>query len=233
MSASKVWSKFSVTKGGDVINLRVVDMPEDLTVEVMNFYVNYLAKEDFACKAAGIAKNPEAIEEMRVSMLDFAKEKGFHAVICCLDHGDGQIKDFIGASMMALVTKEEPMPEFKFKAEELNKIYEIYFGLESYYDEAKEFGLDSYFSDRGLFVRPDYRNLGVEQELLKVRRLISKERGISLIGTWMTTQDLQKAAENEGWETACEVKYEELGQKCGVKFDADTVSCKYMFARTK
>ncbi|KAH9640738.1 hypothetical protein HF086_007309 [Spodoptera exigua] len=214
MSASKVWSKFSVTKGGDVINLRVVDMPEDLTVEVMNFYVNYLAKEDFACKAAGIAKNPEAIEEMRVSMLDFAKEKGFHAVICCLDHGDGQIKDFIGASMMALVTKEEPMPEFKFKAEELNKIYEIYFGLESYYDEAKEFGLDSYFSDRGL-------------------RLISKERGISLIGTWMTTQDLQKAAENEGWETACEVKYEELGQKCGVKFDADTVSCKYMFARTK
>ncbi|KAF9414863.1 hypothetical protein HW555_007332 [Spodoptera exigua] len=223
MSASKVWSKFSVTKGGDVINLRVVDMPENLTVEVMNFYVNYLANEDFACKAAGIAKNPEAIEEMRVSMLDFAKEKGFHAVICCLDNGDGQIKDFIGASMMAQVSKEEPMPEFKFKAEELNKMYEIYFGLESYYDEAKEFGLDSYFSDRGLFVRPEYRNLGVEQELLKIRRLISKERGISLIGTWMTTQDLQKAAENEGWETACEVKYEELGQKCGVKFEADTV----------
>lgn len=48
-------------------------------------------------------------------------------------------------------------------------MYDIYFGLEAYYDEAKELGLDSYFSDRGLFVRPEYRNLGIEQELFKVR----------------------------------------------------------------
>ncbi|CAH1645399.1 unnamed protein product [Spodoptera littoralis] len=233
MSASKVWSKFSVKKGGDTINLRVVDMPENLSDEVMNFYINYFAKEDSACKAAGVSKNPEAIEELRATMFEFAKEKGFHAVICCLDNGDDPIKDFIGASMMALVSKEEPMPEFKFKAEELNKMFELYLGLEAYYDEAKEFGLDSYFSDRGLFVHPEYRNLSIEQELLKVRCLIAKERGISLVGMWLTTQELQKAAEGDGWESACEVKYEELGHKYGVNFDADTVSCKYMFTRTK
>lgn len=233
MSAPKVWSKFSVNKGGDTINLRVVDMPESLTEEVLTSYINYFMKEDSMCKAAGVLKNPEAIEELRGTMLEFAKDEGFHGVICCLDNGDDPIKEFIGASMMTLESKQESLPEFKLKTEELNKMYDIYFGLEAYYDEAKELGLDSYFSDRGLFVHSEYRNLGIEQELFKVRRLICKERGISVVGAWMTTQDLEKGAEGDGWEVGCEVKYEELGQKYGVNLEADTASLKYMFATTK
>lgn len=59
----------------------------------------------------GVLKNPEAIEELRGTMLEFAKDEGFHGVICCLDNGDDPIKEFIGASMMTLESKQESMPE--------------------------------------------------------------------------------------------------------------------------
>ena len=44
-------------------------------------------------------------------MVDAAKEKGFHSVICCLDNGNDDIKEILGASMMALTTKGDPEPE--------------------------------------------------------------------------------------------------------------------------
>lgn len=46
---------------------------------------------------------------------------------------------------------------------------EVYGGLLSAYDSKKEFNLERQFISRALFVRPDYRGLGIAQELLKVR----------------------------------------------------------------
>ena len=47
----------------------------------------------------------------------------------------------------------------------------------------------------------------------------------------MTSYGTQKAAERDGWETVCEVKFEELGKKLGLTFESDLPSSKFMIAR--
>lgn len=231
MAPLKVWSKFSAKKGGAAINLRIVDAPENVREEVINQYLKYYVANDATFKAAGVPKSAAAMEELRVPMLKEIKQKNYHTVVCCLDTGDDQVKEIFGASMMTLTSKGDPEPEFDFKTEEMKKLFEMWYGMVSLYDEAKALNTDRYFSDRGLFVSPEHKGLGVELELLKARRLICKENGISAIGAWISSSDLQKAAENDGWETAFEIQFEELGKKLGVTFDSDTPSSKFMIAK--
>lgn len=51
----KVWSKFSTVakKGGLVLNFRIVDMPENLRLDVLDLYINYFMKQEATFKAAG------------------------------------------------------------------------------------------------------------------------------------------------------------------------------------
>ena len=53
MAPLKVWSKFSVNKGGNAVNLRIVDTPENLRDEVINLYMKYYVTEDATFKASG------------------------------------------------------------------------------------------------------------------------------------------------------------------------------------
>ncbi|KAJ8728277.1 hypothetical protein PYW08_016662 [Mythimna loreyi] len=231
MAPLKVWSTFSANKDGAAINLRIVDAPESVLEEVINQYMKYYVTEDTTFKAAGVTNNAAAMEELRVPMLKAIKEKGFHTMVCCLDTKDDQIKEILGVSMMVLTSKGDPEPEFDFNTEEMKKLFDIFCELESLYDEAKALNSDRFFSDRGLFVIPEYRGIGVELELLKARRLSCKENGIPVSGAWMTSSDTQKAAESDGWESAFEIKFEELGKKLGVNFDSDPPSVKYMVAK--
>lgn len=51
----------------------------------------------------------------------------------------------------------------------MKKLFELYYGMVSLFDEAKALNADRFFSDRGLFVNPEYKELGVELEFLKAR----------------------------------------------------------------
>ncbi|XP_063893906.1 uncharacterized protein LOC110375483 [Helicoverpa armigera] len=235
MSSLKVWTKFSVvTKEGTTIKLRIVDMPEYLYEKVVQLYIDYFVKKESTIKAAGIPNNEEAINEIHGPLLRSVEydDEGYHIVICCLDNDDEPIREIMGASMMALTIRGVE-PKYKFKTKEMTKLFEIVYGLESYYDEVKAFDLERSFGDRGLFVCPNYTGLGIARELLKVRRMICKEHGIPINGAWMTSYGTQKAAERDGWETVCEIPYEELEKQFGVKYDTDAKSTKFMIARIK
>ncbi|KAH9640736.1 hypothetical protein HF086_007307 [Spodoptera exigua] len=177
----KVWSKFSVTKkDGSVLNLRIVDIPKD----------------------------PKLLEKALDYFFNYfiKEERTFKAA----DTEDDQINDIIGASLLVLQTKADETKKHTFMAKELNKVSQMAEDLAEIYDDRRAFNLDPYLLCRGVFVCPEYRGLGIAQELLRIRRLISKEYGIPITGAWMTSPGTQKAAERDGWETVCEVKFSDL-----------------------
>ncbi|CAH0701103.1 unnamed protein product [Spodoptera exigua] len=212
----KVWSKFSVTKkDGSVLNLRIVDIPKDpkLLEKALDYFFNYFIKEERTFKAAGVPDSEEAMQELR-AVFDYsmnpANKKKVEFSICCLDTEDDQINDIIGASLLVLQTKADETKKHTFMAKELNKVSQMAEDLAEIYDDRRAFNLDPYLLCRGVFVCPEYRGLGIAQELLRIRRLISKEYGIPITGAWMTSPGTQKAAERDGWETVCEVKFSDL-----------------------
>ncbi|KAJ8728282.1 hypothetical protein PYW08_016667 [Mythimna loreyi] len=228
----KVWSKFSVTKkDGTVLKLRIMEAPEFIFEDVFNLYVQYFVNEESTFKAAGVPENYEAMQELQRPLLEEAGNSGLHIVICCLDNGDDQNFDVIGASVMTITLKNDREPEYEFKTKEMQNLWLIIGTLLSCYDEKKELPLERRFADKGLFVRPEYRGLGIAQEFLRVRRLICKEFGVAVHGAWMTSYGTQKAAERDGWEVVCEVKYEDLVKKMGLEISSDLPSTKFMIAR--
>ncbi|CAH0701101.1 unnamed protein product [Spodoptera exigua] len=230
----KVWSKFSVTKkDGSVLNLRIVDMPEDVKVveKVIDCFLNYFVKEECTFKAAGVPESAEAMEELKGSVGHMVTNEKPVFSICCLDNGKDEIDEVMGASLMMYMTREEAEKKLNFETKELQKLIEMSDGLSEIYDDLKEFNLDPYLLDRGIVVCPEYRGLGIAQELLKVRRLISKEFGIPINGAWMTSYGTQKAAERDGWETVCEIQYEDLEKKFNVTYGRNPPSSKFMIAR--
>ncbi|CAH1645396.1 unnamed protein product [Spodoptera littoralis] len=232
--ALKVWSKFSVTKkDGSVLNLRTVEVPLDASVmeTVLQCYLQYFVVEENTFIAAKVPESEEAMEEITEFVLNSAGEEKPQVIVCCYDNDDDENIEVLGSSIMTLVRKSDPPLELEFKTKEMQKLMEIVDGLAEIYDEVKVFDLDPCFSDRGLLVCPDYRGLGIAQELLKVRRLICKEYGIPINGAWMTSYGTQKAAERDGWETVCELQYEDLEKKFNVTYSRNPPSTKFMIAR--
>ncbi|CAH0701104.1 unnamed protein product [Spodoptera exigua] len=230
----KVWSKFSVTrKDGTVLNLRIVEvsLQSNVIETVLKYYLQYFVIEENTFIAAKVPESEEAMEEITEFVLNSAGNEKPQVTVCCYDNGDDDNIEVLGVSIMTLVRKTEPPPKMEFKSEEMKKLMEIVDGLTQIFDEEKVFNLDPCFSDRGLVVCPDYRGLGIAQELLKVRRLICKEYGIPVNGAWMTSYGTQKAAERDGWETACELQYEDLDKKFNVTFPKNPPSTKFMIAR--
>ncbi|KAJ8728281.1 hypothetical protein PYW08_016666 [Mythimna loreyi] len=231
-SPPKVWSKFSVKKkDGTIVNLRIIEAPKTISEDVHSLYVKYLICEETNCKLAGVPERPEAMQELESLFLEQTGDSELHVVVCCLDNGDDQNIDVFGASVMALTSKNYQEPEYEFKTKEMQKLFLIMGIFDNYYDEKKELDLERRFIDKGLFVRPEYRGLGIAQEFLKVRRLICKEFGVAVHGAWMTSYGTQKAAERDGWEVVCEVKYEDLAKKLGSEISIDLPSSKFMITR--
>ena len=48
--------------------------------------------------------------ELQGPLLQEAGEDGLHVIVCCLDNGDDQITEVLGASMMAVTSKDDPQP---------------------------------------------------------------------------------------------------------------------------
>lgn len=60
-----------------------------------------------------------------------------------------------------------------FHAAALNKVSQMAEDLAEIYDDMRAFNLDQYFICRGVFVCPEYRGLGIAQELLRIRLVTS------------------------------------------------------------
>ncbi|XP_035432708.2 uncharacterized protein LOC118264337 [Spodoptera frugiperda] len=237
----KVWSKFSVTKkDGSVLNLRIVDIPKDPKIieKALDNFFNYFIKEERTFKAAGVPDSEEAMQELRMAFdygMDPSSQQKIEFSICCLDTGDDQIHDVIGGSILIYKTKADAEKEEKhvFNAAALNKVSQMAEDLAEIYDDMRAFNLDQYFICRGVFVCPEYRGLGIAQELLRIRRLICKEYGIPITGAWMTSPGTQKAAERDGWETVCELKFSDLEKKFNVTYEKFPPTNKFMIARVE
>ncbi|CAH1645397.1 unnamed protein product [Spodoptera littoralis] len=233
----KEWSKFSVAaKDGSVLNLRTVEILLNTSVmdNVLQCYLNYFVTEEANFIAARVLESEEAMDEMAqiVRSRSVLTDDEPHIVVCCFDNGNDDNIEVLGASIMALVRKDNPPPkQLELKSKECQKLMEIMGNLMEIYDEMKVFDLNLCFSDRGLVVCPEYRGLGIAQELLKVRRLMCKEYGIPVNGAWMTSYGTQKAAERDGWETVCELLYEDLEKKFHVIYPKNPPSTKFMIAR--
>ncbi|CAH1645395.1 unnamed protein product [Spodoptera littoralis] len=233
----KVWSKFSVTKkDGSVLNLRIVDIPKDPKIieKALDTYFEYFIKEERTFKAAGVPDSEEAMQELR-AVFDYGmnsdSQQKIEFSICCLDTGDDQINDVIGGSILIYKTKADVQKKHVFKAKALNKVSQMAEDLAEIYDDMRAFNLDRYFICRGVFVCPEYRGLGIAQEFFRIRRLISKEYGIPITGAWMTSPGTQKAAERDGWETVCELKFADLEKKFNVTYEKFPPTNKFMIAR--
>lgn len=55
------------------------------------------------------------------------------------------------------------------KWDEQKKLFQVYGDMVNSYEVMKAFKMEKYFVDRGVVVHPDYRGLGIAQELFKVR----------------------------------------------------------------
>ncbi|KAJ8729967.1 hypothetical protein PYW07_017005 [Mythimna separata] len=197
-------------------------MPDYLRDNVVNLYIDHFVKVETTFKAAGVPRSVKALNEIREPILRAIEKPEFHTTICCKDDGDEQIKDIVGASLMTLQSKGYAEPEelqYNCETKEMKKLLEIFCTLTTYFDEMKVYNLDRNFSDRGMFVLPEYRGLGIAQEFLKVRKQICKEYGVPLHGGWVTSVGTQKSAVRDGWETIVEIPFQDIGLKHGVKFE--------------
>ncbi|CAH0579393.1 unnamed protein product [Chrysodeixis includens] len=234
MDTDKVYSKFTGTKkDGTVINLRIVPIQEKHGKDFLDLYVNHFIKEESTFRASGIPKSAKALQEFRQSATKKLIGESFKMVVCCLDNGE-DTDTVVGGSIMQLTTAEEygqEMVKMIPKTEEQKKLFQVYGDMVNSYEVIKAFKMEKYFIDRGVVVHPDYRGLGIAQELFKVRRMQCKEHGIPIHGAWMTSYGTQKAGERDGWITVYEIDYQELGAKHDVTFKKGPPSCKYMIAR--
>lgn len=62
----------------------------------------------------GFLKNEKAFEKIKDHLFPTTDIDRFHTTICCLDNDEDEIKDVFGASMMLLVSKNDPHPEVNY-----------------------------------------------------------------------------------------------------------------------
>lgn len=49
----KIWTKFSVTHAGKVVNLRIQELPKDRFEDVLELHMNYFVQEESTFRATG------------------------------------------------------------------------------------------------------------------------------------------------------------------------------------
>ncbi|XP_053607855.1 uncharacterized protein LOC128673790 [Plodia interpunctella] len=232
--ASKVWSTFTAKKSnGSEVKLRIQDMPADKFEEVLIFLEDYYINNNVFYKIVGFSKNPEAVKESLDIMRQMLQGSPHSIVVCCEDKGDA-VGEIVGVTVTSVITNKENLDDFlnlNFKTKEVAEIFAIYGELLKLYDVFKGKNIDRFADDRGLAVSIDY---GVEvlKELLNVRRKLCKELNTPLSVIWALSNDVQRAAEAAGWETAFEVSREEVGKKTGVKITEEPVTYKIMIGKS-
>ncbi|XP_063381139.1 uncharacterized protein LOC134667646 [Cydia fagiglandana] len=231
----KVWLRFETkSKDGATLKLRIQDLPPERVDEAVELRLKHFAADEVVHKAAGITKNPEAVESYREYLNMFKQDPRRRTVICCEDQGDyaGAI---LGVSSVSLVTEDFNWDQIlemikKNSPEEIRKLTAVFKATSDMYKPVKELNLKEYLDDDSVLVMPGYRRCGIAQQFLKTRRLQCAELGALKTGGWMTGYGTQIAADRDGWETVFEVKYDDLSREHDLVFEDAPPTMKYMIA---
>lgn len=71
----------------------------------------------------------------------------------------------------------------------------------------KKYGVDKYLASDGLAVQPEYRKRGIAGRLLKVRKAICTENGLTVTSTTFTTETSIRLAKRVGFKTDKSTRY--------------------------
>ncbi|XP_063619041.1 uncharacterized protein LOC134791839 [Cydia splendana] len=231
----KVWLRFETkSKDGAALKLRIQDLPPERVDEAMELRLKHFAADEVVHKAAGITKNPEAVESYKEYLNMLKQDPRLRTVICCEDHGD-DAGDILGVSSVSLVTEDFNWDQIlemikKNSLEEIRKLIAVFKSTSDMYKPMKELNLKEYLNDATILVMPGYRRCGIAQQFLKTRRLQCAELGVLKTGGWMTGYGTQIGADREGWETVFEVKYDDLSREHDLVFEDAPPTMKYMVA---
>ncbi|XP_049868713.1 uncharacterized protein LOC126368664 [Pectinophora gossypiella] len=233
MSTVKVWSRFTAHKpGGVIVKLRIQDLSEHQHEELLDFFEKYFICDENFLKGSGIYKSKDAKEEFRFIFSHLLKDNKMHSVVCCPDEGSGP-QPIVGFSGMYLETEEHSkvVEESQIQTPEVKKLFHILTTANDLFIATEKLGISKYYSGRGIVVHPDYRGLGIAKEIVKGRRVISKEHGAQATGAWMTSLGTQIAAERDRWEVVYQMPFKKFGEMVDIDFDAAPPILKMMVAR--
>ncbi|XP_063533566.1 uncharacterized protein LOC134743870 [Cydia strobilella] len=231
----KVWLRFETkSKDGTALKLRIQDLPSERVDEAMELRLKHFVADEVVHKAAGITKNPEAVEAYKEYLNMLKQDPRRSTVICCEDIGD-DAGDILGVSGVSLVKEDFNWDQIlemikKNCLEEARKLTAVFKATSDMYQPVKELNLKKYLDDDTVLVMPGYRGCGIAQQFLKTRRLQCAELGVLKTGGWMTGYGTQIAADRDGWETVFEVKYEDLAREHDLVFEDAPPTMKYMIA---
>ncbi|KAG6450271.1 uncharacterized protein LOC115443604 [Manduca sexta] len=233
MSEPKVWSRFSAkSKDGKVLKFRIEAMTDDRKEDLMNLLMTYFVPEESMHRGPGIPKSPEAMAEILEVYKDlWSVKSNQNLTICVSDDETESRSELLGASLIALETREEEKTHYNPITEVIKKSIKVYTCLATKYNVFEKHDLDEFYNGRGVVVHPKCRGLGIAQEFLRVRRLVCKEHSIPMTGAWMTSFGTQKAAIRDNWETVFEINTEDFGKEVGVKFENVPPTFLYMIGR--
>ncbi|XP_045771527.1 uncharacterized protein LOC123871656 [Maniola jurtina] len=228
----KIWTRFESKKqDGSIIKLRIQSWPLQPEDDVYEFMIKYFVPDEAIHKAAGIAKSQEAIKEYRELMNILFKVAPLHATVCCFDTDTTTVEKILGASIVQLMKNTDKLEDITkhmvFKTAEMQELLHAAKVLEGYL-EGKA-GYETFYFGRGISVHPDYRRLGIANELIKVRKLICIDNNIPMACAGMSARGTQKAADKNNWKTLSEVSLEELQEKTGLKLEKNIISHKLMY----
>ncbi|XP_063361756.1 uncharacterized protein LOC134650753 [Cydia amplana] len=231
----KVWLRFETKpKDGTALKLRIQDLPPARADEALELRLTQFAADEVVHKAAGITKNPEAVESYKEYLNLLKQDPSYSTVICCEDNGD-DAGDILGVSSISLAKEDFNWDQIlemikKDGPEEIRKLTAVFKSTSDMYKPVKELNLKEYLEDHSILVMPGYRCCGIAQQFLKTRRLQCAELGVLKTGGWMTGYGTQIAAERDGWETVFEVKYDDLAREHNLVFEDAPPTMKYMIA---
>ncbi|CAH2234993.1 jg18992 [Pararge aegeria aegeria] len=224
----KVWTRFeSKKRDGTSIKLRIQSWKLKPQDAVFDLVMKHFVPEEAIHKAAGISKSPEAFQEYSELMTHFFKVAPLHTIVCCVDNESNTVDQIVGLSIAQLMKNtdklEDIVNDMEFKSEEMQQLLHAAKVLEGYLKE-KASCYETYYFGRGIFVHPEYRKMGIANELIKVKKLICIDNNVPMTCAGMSAVGTQRAAEKNNWKTFSDISIEELEEETGLTFGDDAIS---------
>lgn len=234
IKGNRVWSKFSRNVNGKQVKLRVQELSEDNFEQVMDLFMKYHTPEEPLRVVSGVSDNPIALKEFRDIMLQIMIDEKQEVLVCCVDDDDSDDLQLIAASKMTLVERNTPKITHNFSVEtvEMQDFFKLRNSLYATYDVFQENDTEkAYFADRGIVVAPEYRCLGISEELMLARAEMLKEHQVTMYYAMTTAIGSQKLAMKMGAKVVRELDLGEYVRNTGLPFNSGPITVKLIVGR--